>query len=90
MKQPVLVTARIWRPTMAHRLFMLGAAIVYGLILFARPGESAAGWTSYSGVIAIVILALLPGKWRFGLVLTGVLGGLLLAHVVANIVGWPN
>lgn len=90
MKQPVLVTARIWRPTMAHRFLMLGAALVYGLILFARSGDSAAGWASYSGVLAIVVLALLPGRWRLGLVLAGVLGGLFLAHVVVNIVGWPN
>lgn len=90
MNQPVLVTARIWRPTVAHRILMLGAALVYGLILYARSGESAVGWASYSGVIAIAVLALLPGRWRLGLVLAGVIGGLFLAHVVANIVGWPN
>ena len=82
-------TVRVWRPAVAHRIIMIGAALTYGMVLFARSGDLASNWRSYSGVIAIIILALLPGRWRLSVVTASVVGGLVLTHVVFNILGWP-
>ena len=83
-------TVRVWRPAVAHRIIMLVAALAYGLVLAARSGDLAANWRSYSGAIAIIILALLPGRWRLSVVMASVVCGLLLTHVVFNLLGWAN
>jgi len=90
MNNPLAAATRIWRPTVAHRLLLLGAAALYAIVLIMRAPERGGSWMYYSGVVAIVVLAVLPGRWRLGAVLASVFGALLVIGVGANFLGVPN
>jgi hypothetical protein len=73
-----------------QRLLMLGAAALYAVVLIMRAPERGGSWLYYSGVAAIVVLAVLPGRWRLGAVLASVFSVLLVTGVAANFLGVPN
>jgi hypothetical protein len=69
---------------------MLLAALVYALVVGATADETVHRWTIYSGAAAIAVLALLPPRWRLGVVLAGLVAGLFVTYMAANFIGRPN
>ena len=83
MKEQVFVTSRIWRLTLAQRVLMLLAASAYLLAMQPWASTNASHvWNVYSGAGAIAVLALLPPRWRLGIILVGLVLALSLSYMV--------